>query len=1137
MTDASKRAFVLSPARRALLQALLRQQGIEAPTGARIPRREVGGQAAGEPQALPLSFAQERIWFLDKLLPGNDLFNLSCTWRFTYPVDVDVLQQSLNEVVWRHESLRTTFRAPDGEPVQVVLPRLELPLRLVDLEALPGSQREATARDLATAEAQQPFDLEQGPLLRACLLHMRDDDYVFLVTMHHIVSDGWSLELFWDELLTIWTAFSNGEPSPLPDLPIQYADFAVWQRNWLSGGVLENQLGYWKRQLADLPVLQLPTDHPRPPVQTARGATHPIVLSSSLSARLKTLSRQEGVTLFMTILAAFQTLLHRYSQQDDIAVGTFIANRNRAETEELIGFFVNALVLRTDFAGRPTFRELLRQVRETTLEAYAHQDLPFAKLVRELQPGRDLSRNPLFQVAFQLLNVPGLGQGDFDLGEDSETLAVQRGTAILDLTVTFWESADRLAGEIEYNTDLFEAATIRRLAGHYRRLLESVVADPDRDVQRLPLLLTAEQRQVLVEWNDTEGPYPHQTSIVALFEKQVARAPDALALRCGGQELSFAELNRRANRLGRQLQRLGVRPEARVGICADRSPEVVVALLAILKAGGAYVPLDPSYPSDRLAYVVEDAGLDVLIGQRRQLERLPPGPARLLRLEEWSGAAAESEENLGIRVDADALAYVVYTSGSTGTPKGVAVAHRQLLNRLHWMWEAYPFAEGEVSCQKTALGFVDSLWELLGPLLRGVPSVVIPDQVARDPNALVQALGEARVSRIWIVPSLLRVLLAAHTDLGRRLPVLRFWVASGEALPMEVYELFEQRVPHATLYNLYGTSEVWDATWFDPRRDGPTLHCVPIGRPIANMQAFILDPQLQPVPIGVPGELHIGGVGLARGYLGRHGLTAGKFIPHPFGAEPGARLYKTGDLARFHADGNIEFLGRLDHQVKLRGFRIELGEVEAALARHPAVREAAVLLESDTGEPRLVGYVVLDPQGLTPEGAIGATLRRFLRSSLPEYMIPAAFVALPSLPLTRNGKLDRQALPLLGEARLALADAYVAPRTPLEEQLAGIWAQLLGMERIGIYHSFFELGGHSLLAIRALSRMREAFQLDIPLPVIFERPTVAGIAQLIEEARARGKRDETPAIVPLSRAEHATTLLPGGELDPDGLPR
>lgn len=1121
MRSLRRRVSELSPEKRAVFEKLAGSQMSKVSRSLPIRPRVGSGPA-------PLSFAQQRLWFLDQLMPGSTLFNLTFPCRIREPVDEAVLERSLNEIVRRHESLRTSFESSDGEPFQVIAPDLRIGLRSVDLRQVTDSDPEAEAARIISDENGYSFDLAKGPLLRATLLRVGETDYVFVVTMHHIVSDKWSMGVFWSELWAIWEAFACNAPCPLPELSLQYADFAVWEREWLEGDELARLVSYWKKQLAGLEVLRLPTDRPRPAVPSFRGAAHRVTIPASLVAKLRSLAQREGATLFMMLLAVFQTLLFRYSGQDDIAVGTFTANRNRAELEDLIGFFINTLVLRADFSGSPTFRELLAQVRGTALDAYAHQDLQFARLVQELSPERDLSRNPLFQVAFQLLNTPTTGPAEAE--EEDEGLEAPRESAVLDLRLTAWESPEGLGLEIEYNTDLFEADTVERLARHYRVLLESVAANPDRRVHELPLLTGMEQRQ-LVEWNDTRVAYPDEAGIVSLFEAQVARSPDMTALRFEGEELSYDKLNRRANQLARNLVELGVRAETRVGVCADRSVGTVVGLLAILKAGGAYVPLNPAFPRDRLAYIVEDAGLGVLICDKRSLGSLPQDRAHIVKLEDLELADSEPGSNLGIKVRPDTLAYIIYTSGSTGKPKGVAVEHRQLLNRLYWMWDAYPFARDEVACHKTALSFVDSLWELLGSLLQGVPTAIIPEEVARDPGALVHALGEARASRIWLVPSLLRMLLAAHPDLGHRLPTLTFWVSSGEELSKELFDLFRGHHPGAVLYNLYGTSEVWDATWYDPRREDLPPSCVPIGRPIANTQAFILDPHLQMVPVGVPGELHIGGVGLARGYRNRPDLTAQKFIPHPFSVEPGARLYKTGDLARYRSDGTIEFLGRMDRQVKLRGFRIELGEVEATLARHPAVRDAAVLLREDhPGDPRIVGYVVLH-QDQPAEGVSGLALRQFLRHTLPEYMVPSAFMTMTAFPLTASGKLDRRMLPPPDARRSVLANAYIAPRTPGEEQLGRIFGELLGVDRIGVHDNFFEMGGHSLLAIRAVSQMREAFNVEIPLRAIFESPTVAGLGQVIEIARLQGDTNQAPGIVPLSRAAHATTLLPGGELD------
>ena len=966
-----------------------------------------------------------------------------------------------------------------------------------------------------------------GPLLRTLLVRIGDEDYVFLAVTHHIVSDAWSLDIFWTELSTIWDCFAAGQSSPLPELPLQYADFAVWERDWLSGPVLGELVSYWKGQLADLPVVELPTDWPRPPVPSGRGAVHYVTVPGSVTSALRALGRQEGATLFMVLLAGFQTLLCRYTGEEDVVVGTFTANRDRTEIESLIGFFVNALVLRADLSGRPTFRELLRQVRRTALDAYSHQDLPFARLIRELSPERDLSRNPLFQVVFQLLNTPGIEEE----AESSDDLVdLSRTTAVLDLTCTVRERSESLEIELEYSTDLFAPDTIEALGEHYATLLAAAAAEPDTRAHELPLAGDDVRRRAVDEWNRTATSYPDDESIVSLFEAQVARTPDAAAFRCRETTATYDEINRRANRLARHLRELGVRAEIRVGICMERSIDMVIALLAVFKAGGVYVPLEARLPRERLEQIADDAQLGVVLSQRRFLARISGTRARLVDVDTLTDTG-ESADNLGETVSASALAHVIYTSGSTGRPKGVAVEHRQLLNRLRWMWDAYPFADGEVSCQKTALSFVDSFWELLGPLLQGVPSVIVPDELVTDVGALVDTLGREQVTRILLVPSLLRSLLEALPDLGRRLPDLRLWVASGEPLATELAELFEERLPDTVLCNLYGASEAWDATWYDLRRDHLRHRRVPIGRPIANVRVYVLDAHDQPAPPGVPGELHVGGASLARGYLNDPAQTAAKFVPDPFAPVPGGRLYRTGDLARYRADGNIEFLGRRDDQVKLRGFRIELGEIEAALARHPTVRHAvAVVREDDPLEPRLVAYVVRHPDDRTPDGAYGAALRRYLRRTLPEYMLPSAFVILLALPLTAAGKVNRRALPAPDWTVSLLAGTYAAPRTPVETELATIWSQLLGVERVGVHDSFFDLGGHSLLGIRALARVRDAFDVEIPFRAIFEAPTVAGLAATVVAAQARGARDGTTPIVPLSREERTAIVMSDGEL-------
>lgn len=1047
---------------------------------------------------LPLSFAQERLWFLDQLAPGNPGHNLTSALRLRFPLNVPALHRSLNEIARRHETLCTTFVVVDGQPVQRIVSSLDLALPMVDLRSLPFGEREAAAKRLVAEEALKLFDLQTGPLVRAVLLHLGMADYLFVLTMHHIISDGWSLHVFSRELHTLYSAFAFHQPSPLRELPIQYADFAVWQRKWLQGAVLEEHLDYWKRQLADLPVLQLPMDHPRPEVQSFDGASHSHMLPAELATALKELSQKEEATLFMILLAAFQALLARYSGQDDIVVGTYIANRNRAEIEDLIGFFVNTLVLRTDLSGNPTFRQMLGRVKETTLGAYAHQNMPFPKLVEALQPSRDLSRNPLFQVVFQLLNIlttnsrPRTGVGE-------PVVELERTTADFDLVLHVSEDAQQVT--FEYNRTLFSQDSIVRMAGHYQRLLEAVVAAPDQHLHSLPLMTPEVRDRVLVEWNATARDYPFDCSVVQLFEMQAAQSPRATAVIADGHSLSYGELNRRANQLAHHLRMLGAGPEMLVGICLERSPDVFVALLGVFKTGAAYLPLDANYPQERLAYMLADSQASMVITMSRLSGTFSTDHVNLVLLDA-DGLQRQPDTNPDVPITPDDLAYAIYTSGSTGKPKGVTIEHRQILNRLAWMWDAYPFGPGEVACQKTALSFVDSLWELLGGLLQGIPTVIIPDGVVRDPQSLVKALAEHRVTRLWVVPSLLRALLNSHSDLQQTLPALTFWVTTGEPITADLVQRFGEALPHAVLYNVYGTSEVWDVTWYEP--DGTAPSPFPIGRPISNMQTYILDPSHQPVPVGVIGEFHVGGVGLGRGYLNQARLIAERFIPHPFSPVPGQRLYRTGDLARFLPDGNIEFLGRVDHQLKIRGFRVEPGEIEAVLKQHSGVGNAVVVArEAVPGDIRLAAYYV-SAQGSAPSAN---ELHRWLQRSLPDYMVPAHYVLLESLPLTPSGKINRLALPDPGKEQPFARPTLTAPRTALEEVLAAVFAEILGLEDVGVEDDFFaDLGGHSLLATRLVSHVSDLFVTHIPLLRFFESPTVAGFAAAMTQDEAERTR-------------------------------
>ena len=1027
--------------------------------------------------------------------PDSAFYNVPFASRLRGPLDTAALERTLAEIVRRHEALRTTVSVVEGQPVQVVAPAADVPLPIVDLCHIPESAREAEAQRLAEADAARPFDLAQGPLIRATLLKIGEQDHMLMLTMHHIVSDGWSMQAFYQELEALYNAFQAGEPSPLSELPVQYADYAVWQREWLQGEVLRSQLDYWKAQLAGAPpLLELPTDRPRPASQTYKGVYQTVVFPQHLARQLEALGRREGATLFMTLLAAFGTLLHRYTGQADIVVGSPIAGRTRQEIEGLIGFFVNTLVLRTNFSGNPTFRELLRRVREVALGAYEYQDVPFEKLVEELQPERNLSYPPFFQVLFVLQNAP---MPDLNMhGLACRTFVVDSGTAKFDLTLDMEVNEDGLHVMLEYNTDLFDSMTITRMLGHFQVLLEGIAANPNRRVSELPILTPQERQQLLEGWNDTHKDYPHNERIHTLFAKQTEQTPDAIAVACGDKQLTYKQLNARANQLARHLRRLGISPEVLVGVCMERSIETVVGLLGILKAGGGYVPLDPAYPKGRLAYILEDSRAKVLITQEglRLAKELSQGIQVIYLDRDREAIESESEEDLDegeVGAGPDNVAYAIYTSGSTGLPKGVLGLHRGAINRFRWMWETYPFEPGEVCCQKTALNFVDSIWETFGPLLRGLPLVVIPDAVLKDPATFVAALAESGVTRLVLVPSLLRVLLDTVPDLDRKLPRLKVWATSGEALSPELARRWRERLPGRTLLNIYGSSEVSaDVTYHDLSISEDPWR-VPIGRPIANTQVYLLDAHGEPVPVGVAGEVYVGGANLARCYLDRPDLTAERFVPDPFGGEPGARLYRMGDLARYLSDGSLEYLGRADHQAKIHGFRIEPDEVAGTLAQHEAIRECVVIVREDTpGDKRLVAYAV--PR--EPEGVMVSDLRLFLKQKLPDYMVPSAFVLMQALPLTPSGKVDRRALPAPEPGGVHEAGSYVAPRDAIESVMAGIWAEMLRRERVGVYDNFFELGGHSLLAMQLISRVREAFSVEFPLRQMFEDPTVAGMS-------------------------------------------
>jgi amino acid adenylation domain-containing protein len=1111
--------------RKAELIAFLREASLALPDGS-LPIKPVSRS-----ENLPLSFAQQRLWFLNQLESQSATYNVPRALCLRGTLNVAVLEQSLTEIVRRHEILRTLFSVVDDSPIQLIIPLKTVSLPVMELQELPELERAAEVQRLATEEARRPFDLEHGPLLRVTLLRLGATEHVLLVTMHHIVSDAWSAEIFIRELSTLYEAFLSGQPSPLSDLSLQYADFAVWQRQWLQGEVLEAQLTYWKQQLAGAPpVLKLPTDRPRPAVQAYRGSTECFQIDLNLTQRLEALSQQSGVTLFMTLLAAFVTLLSRYSGQEDIVVGSPIANRNRQEIEPLIGFFVNTLVLRTDLSGNPTFRELLGRVREIALGAYDHQDLPFERLVEALQPERNLSHAPLFQVMLVLQNAP---QPPLELpGLTLSQMEIERGTAKFDLTLSVEETGQGLTGKLEYNTDLFEPTIIARMVGHFQTLLAGIVAGPEQYLSELPLLTAAERQRLLVEWNSTKANYPQDQCIHHLFEAQVERTPEAVAVvfptNSGpgeGQQLTYRELNNRANQLAHYLRTLGVGPEIPVGLCVERSLEMIIGLLGILKAGGAYVPLDPTYPQERLAWILEDTHAPLLLTQERLVKQLPRRSARVVCLDaNWEVISCESEENPVSNTSPENMVYVIYTSGSTGRPKGVVIQHRSVLNLWTGLNQTI-YAQRDKPQLRISLNgplaFDTSVKQWL-QLLNGDTLYIVPSDIRFDGGDLLAYLQRHKLDVFDCTPSQLGLLLAAGLlHQPGRIPgqVL----VGGEPIDESTWQVLAQAT-ETTFYNLYGPTECTvDATVGQVQL---TTSKPTIGRPLANTQIYILDRYLQPVPIGVPGEIYIGGDGLARGYLNRPDLTAERFIPapfvkekdtfilHPFGKlracpEPAEgtgpssfTLYKTGDLARYLPDGHIEFLGRVDHQVKIRGFRIELGEIEAVLAEHPDVQEVVVMVggaeheSSDhkafSGNKRLVAYIVAQEPAPDP-----VELRRFLKEKLPDYMQPSAFVMLQALPLTANGKVDYSALPAPDTDRPELEAAYVAPRNAVEERLVSIWADVLGFDHIGVQDNFFELGGHSLQAVQLISKMSAALQRNFSVKDIFLQPTIAALADAV----------------------------------------
>jgi amino acid adenylation domain-containing protein len=1069
-----------------------------------------------ERQNLPLSFSQSRLWFLDLLEPNNPAYNIAVAFRLDGALNEEALQRSLQTIIQRHEVLRTTFESQDGVPIQVIHEFNQVPLTITELTNVEKEKQEEHLKNLIREAIISPFNLRSLPLLRVHLYQLAKNIHVFVLVIHHIIADGWSLGLMIKELSLSYTAFCQGEVAKLQPLPIQYADFAHWQRTTFEQTQLPAQLAYWKQKLAGkIEVLELPTDYPRPAIARYQGGTVSFTINREISVAFQRLCEGQGATLFMGLLGVFSTLLMRYSGQKDLLIGTPIANRNRKQIESLIGFFVNTLVIKTDLKGNPDFLELLLRIKEETLQAYAHQDVPFERIVEEIQPERNLSHHPLFQVMFVLQNAP---MGKLELPQLQLTpWQIEQVTAKFDLTLLMTETEQGIQGRWEYRTDLFDVATINRMVGHLQTLLECIVANPQQRITELPLLTATEQHQLLVNWNNTQVEYPQDKCLHQLFEVQVEKTPDAIAVVFENQHLTYDELNKRANQLAHYLQYLGVKPEVLIGICVERSIQMVVGLLGILKAGGAYVPLDPTYPQERLSYMLADSGVEVLLTQQSLLESLASHNALMVCLDiDWQAIEQHNQDNLDVGVSSDNLAYVIYTSGSTGVPKGVQICHRSVVNFLNSMSNYPGLIQEDTFNAVTTISFDIAALELYLPLTVGTKLIIASREIVTNADLLLSKLLSSKITAMQATPATWQMLLAAGWSSNYPLKVL----CGGEALsPQLAHHILETG---SQLWNLYGPTEatIWSTIYqvgadktVATTEDAPSL----IGRPIANTQIYILDSHLQPVPVGVPGELYIGGDGLARGYLNRPELTQEKFIPNPFPNSQSERLYKTGDLARYLASGNIEHLGRIDNQVKIRGFRIELGEIETVLNTHPQIEQAVVIATEDAqANKRLVAYVVSEVKSFSTN-----QLREFLFSKLPEYMLPAAFVTLDTLPLTPNGKVDRKALPAL-EVEISREHEYVAPRTAIELQLAQIWSSVINITPVGVRDNFFELGGHSLLAVRLMSQIQQHFQINLPLATLFQNPSIEQLAHILHSS---GDSLPWSALVPIKSNGNQSPLF------------
>ena len=1121
--DIHRAMAALTPQQRALFARRLEESGWSGGVQEILPRPATGAPVV-------TSLMQQRLWILGEMEPGNPFYNLPLLcFRLTGCLEPAALARCFLEIERRHESLRTVFAPGDPFPLQVILPAGERAFPLIDLSALPAERREVTAWELAREEGRLPFDLGEGPLWRTSLLRLASDrkaeDHLLLVTMHHIISDAWSLGVFYRELSALYAAFVRGLPSPLPEPQIQYADFALWQREQLQGERLAGELDFWREQLTGVPdLLELPTDRPRPTPRTFDGERLTTWFSPELADGIAALSARSGASLYMTLLAAFATILHRWTGQDDIVLGAPVAGRTHVATETLIGFFVNTVAFRVRLGGDPVFQEVIARTRNTVLDVYEHQELPFDKLVEELNPRRNPAWSPIFQAMISLQNTP---TPDLVMPElKVEMLGINTGTSQTDLIVFAGMDRGKLGLlHLEYNTDLFDKVTMQRMEGHLLRLLAGAVADSRQRLADLPMLSAAEAHQVADLSSTKELPASGATNatVHGLFAAQARQRPTAVALTDGSLSLTYAELERRANALAHHLRRLGIRSEKRVGLCAERGVEMIIALLGILKAGGAYVPLDPFYPEERLAFLLDDALGEnplVLVGEGL-LGRLPESaknPARTVRLSRDLLKMEAEHPPIG-STQPDNAAYVIYTSGSTGLPKGVLNIHANVLSFLAASWSRFGVTVGDVWTQFHSFVFDFSVWEIFGSLLSGGRLVIVPREVARSARSFLDLLAKEGVTLLNQTPAALYQ-LAAEPPAEKPL-ALRAVLIGGETLDLRRLAAWQEaHQGRFGLFNAYGITETTVLSTARPIARGELETGPRIGWPLAGISLHLLGPRGETVPLGVAGEIHLGGAGLARGYLRRPELTAERFVPDPFSALAGARLYRSGDLARRLPDGDLEYLGRIDRQVKVRGFRIELGEVEAALVRHPAVRAcAADLREVAPGDRGIAAWLVpADASRPLPEPA---ELRAFLEASLPAHMVPSLFMPIAALPLSPSGKVDRKALPAPERGAFGGQSAdKAAPSTPLEESLAELWRELLGIDQaaqVGRDDDFFALGGHSLLATRLTSRLRDRLQVEVPPQLVFQSPRLADLAAALEQVRETGVKPQGPALTAMPR--------------------